>query len=168
MCGWRAAQDSNLRNTVHALYGIAARCLTTRPTAHCHGPHAMRTRVRKLAGREGVEPPRPFKAHTVFKTGSVTTSDCLPAFAFWRQEMDSNHRRTRLQRVALPLSYPGLRVSLALICAMMTFSPGIRYIDHDSVSESMLRMGSAGSSPAPSWVRISATATSRAAEGKAI
>lgn len=109
---------------MHALYGIAARCLTTRPTAHCYGPRAKRTKVIELAGREGVEPPRPFKAHTVFKTGSVTTSDCLPAFAFWRQEMDLNHRRTRLQRVALPLSYPGLLVSSALICERMVGSGG--------------------------------------------
>ena len=35
---------------------------------------------------------------------------------------------------------------------MTMFSPGMRYIDHESVSESMLRTGSAGSSTAASPV----------------
>lgn len=37
--------------------------------------------IEGLAEAEGVEPPRPVKAHTVFKTGAVATSACASYMA---------------------------------------------------------------------------------------
>jgi hypothetical protein len=42
--------------------------------------------------------------------GLLARRACAPALTPWRQRMESNHRRLRLQRSALPLSYFGICV----------------------------------------------------------